>query len=322
VDTATLALRAREGVLHLDSLEGVAGGIAVRGRGALAIEEGRPAGSVELAFQSDSLGRLRPLVLGDLVIARDTLTALDRELLLAEDIDPDTLPTRAEVAVGGSVRGELTLSGSVREFAARGSATFARLRFGSNVARGATVTIDATGLPSLDGRIVSRIQADSVTVYGREYARAELDLDYARPSGRVEFALRRDDTEDYSGRAVFEATRADGTVELEALALRFDGRTWSLQSPAVISWNDADVRVDGMVIASPGDSVRIEVDGLVPRQGSADLRVSMTGLPLVRLASLAQERPRHRNPCRAPHLGHRRHQRPDLHHAQALPVGR
>ena len=288
VDTLALALRARSGVLHVDTLESVAGGVAVQARGMLAMEENGPERAVQIAFQSDSLGRLRPLWLGDEVIVRDTLTVLDRELLLAQGVDPDTLPMRADVEAAGSVLGELTLHGSVTDFAVRGRAAFDRLRYGPNAVGSATVTFDGTGLPSPGGRLAAHVQIDTLSVFDRDFVGAELGLEYERPGGRIDFALRRDGIEDYTGRAVFDVTSTERRVALEQLVLRFGERRWALEAPSALAWNDAGMSVADLVIASSADSVRIEVDGQVPRQGDVDLRVDVSGLSLARLASMAQ----------------------------------
>ena len=288
VDTLALAVRARAGILHVDTLASVAGGVAVQGRGMLAMEADGPARTVQIAFRSDSLGRLRPLWLGDVVIARDTLTALDRELLLAQGINPDTLPSRADVAAAGSVRGELTLRGSLEDFAARGQATFDRLQYGPHVVRSATVTFDGNGLPSLDGWLAAHAELDTLTVFERDFIGAELALEYTRPGGQIGFTLRCGQLEDYTGRAVFERTPTEGRVALEELVLRFGEHRWALQAPSVLAWNDAGMRIADLLITSPADSVRIEVAGLIPRQSNVDLSVNVSGLPLARLASMAQ----------------------------------
>jgi autotransporter translocation and assembly factor TamB len=288
VDNATLAVRAQRGVLYVDTLDGVAGGIAVQGRGNLALVRGGPAGVLTIDFQSDSLSRLRPLVLGDVVIVRDTLTALDRELLLAEGVDPDTLPTRADVEVGGAVRGRATLTGSIDDFAADANATFDRLRFGRNVVEGATVSFQGTGLPSRDARLTGTLDADTLELRGRAFQSAHLELEYGTQRGRVVLTMRRSADEDYSARAAFGLREGEGRVDLEQLALRFDSLTWALERPSSIVWNEQGVRIDGLVLSSPGDSMRLEVSGLVPRQGAADLTVRAQKLELDRLAALAQ----------------------------------
>ena len=288
VDTATLAARVRGGQLLLDTVDGIVGGIAVQARGALALQAGGAPGTVTVAFQSDSLGRLRPLVLGDVVIARDTLSALDRELLLAEGVDPDTLPTRADVEVSGAVAGEATLTGSLASFAASGSATFDRLRYGRDGVRGASVTFEGAGLPGVEGRLAATIEADSLTLRGREFLDALLTVEYAKPAGRVDLSLRRAEDEEYSAAASFELRPGEGSLALETLSLRFDTLRWAVERPARVSWNEAGVTIEGLALASADDEMRIEANGVLPRSGPADLTVHVQGLQLEQVSSLMQ----------------------------------
>jgi autotransporter translocation and assembly factor TamB len=288
VDAASLAVRARQGVLHVDTLEGVLGGIAVQGSGALALERAGPPGTLTIAFQSDSLSRLRPLVLGDVVIARDTLSELDRELLRAEGVDPDTLPTRADVELSGAIRGRATLTGSLPDFAADGGASFEGVRFGRSFVRGANVAFTASGLPSRDATVAGTLETDSLELQGRGFRGARLSFDYARPRGRFDVVVRRSEAEDYAARARFELREREGRLDLEELALRFDSLTWALERPSVLEWNDQGVRVQDFVLSSPEEPLRIEANGLIPRQGQADLSVRVQGFPLDRVAGLFQ----------------------------------
>jgi len=289
VDTAVVALRVREGRLFVDTMDAVLGGVLVSGQGTLAMEREGPAGIVTIAFQGDSLGRLRPLALGDEVVARDTLTELDRELLRVQGVDPDTLPTRAEVAVTGAVRGGVTVTGSVQEFAAQGNASFARVRYGRNVVRGVEVAFESASLPRLDGRLAVSLEADSLSVLGLDFVRAQLGLERDQAQGRFDLVLGRRPGEDYTVRGVFDREAGKRSVQLDELALRFDEFTWALERPAVMAWNDQGLDVRDFVLKGPADSLRVEVDGLIPREGPADLRVSVRDLRLERLARLVQQ---------------------------------
>ena len=288
VDTADVALRVREGRLFVDTMSAVLGGVLVQGQGTLALEREGPAGNLTIAFQSDSLGRLRPLVLGDAVIARDTLTELDRELLRVQGIEPDTLPTRDEVAATGAVRGGVTVTGSAQEFAARGNASFSRLRYGRNAVRGVELTFEGEGFPRREGRWAVSLQADSMSLVGLDFARARLGLDCDQGRGRFDIALGRRPREDYFVRGALDREVGKGSVQLDELALHFDEFTWALERPAVGLWNDQGLDVQDFVMSGPADSLRIEVDGLIPREGPADLRVSVRDLELERLARLFQ----------------------------------
>src|SRR5690606_27626159 len=185
-------------------------------------------------------------------------------------------------------RGQVTLTGSVSDFAADGSATFGRLRFGSHVARGADVTFSAVGLPSAGGRFAARVRADSLTLWGREFSDGELDATYARPDGRFDLVLRRSEGEDYTARAAFQTGAGGATVQLEQLTVRSDSATWALEAPAVVDWTGGEVHVRSFVLASPDGSPRIAVDGTLPRAGPAQLSLRVSDLSLARLAALAQ----------------------------------
>ena len=289
VDTAGVALRVREGRLLVDTMNAVLGGVLVQGQGALAMEREGPAGSVTIDFQSDSLGRLRPLMLGDVVIARDTLTELDRELLRVQGVDPDTLPTRDEVVATGAVMGRATVTGSVQEFAALGSASFSDLRYGRNGVGAVEVTFEGTGLPSREGRLAVSVDADSLSLLGLEFARAQMGFDYDRRLGSYDVALRGRPGEDYTVQGVFERGEGQGSVQLDELALRFDEVTWALEHPAEMRWNEQGFDVQGFAMTGPVDSLHIEVDGLIPREGPADLSVAVRDLNLERLARLFQK---------------------------------
>ena len=289
VDTAGVALRVREGRLFVDTMDAVLGGVLVHGQGTLAMEREGPAGSVTIAFQSDSLGRLRPLALGDVVIARDTLTELDRELLRVQGVEPDTLPTQTEVAVTGAVRGGVTVTGSVEEFAARGNASFSRVLYGGNVVRGLEVTFEGASLPRRDGRFTVSLQADSLSLLGLDFLRVRFGLDYDQAQGRFDVALGRRPGEDYTVRGVFDRGVGEGRVRLDELALSFDELSWALERPAVMVWDDQGFDVRDFVMNGAADSLRLEVDGLIPREGPADLRVAVQDLHLERLARLVQQ---------------------------------
>ena len=289
VDTAGVKLRVRGGRLFVDTMDAVLGGVRVHGLGTLAMEREGPVSSVIITFESDSLGRLRPLALGGEVIARDTLTELDRELLRVQGVDPDSLPTRAEVALTGAVQGRVTVTGSVQEFAAHGNASFDHVRYGRNVARGVEVAFEGASLPRLDGRLAVSLEADSLSVVGLDFVRAQLELERDQAQGRFDVVLGRRPGEDYTFRGVFNKEGGKRSVRLDELALRFDEITWALERPAVIAWNDQGLDVRDFVVNSPGDSLRIEVDGIIPREGPADLMVSVQDLHLERLARLVQQ---------------------------------
>jgi hypothetical protein len=98
IDAVATHLRAEEGVLHADSLQGTVGGIDFEGSGQLGLRSD-VGGSAQVRFSADSLVGLRPVLMGDSIMVRDDLTPLEGEMLRLQGIDPDTLPMAEEVRV-------------------------------------------------------------------------------------------------------------------------------------------------------------------------------------------------------------------------------
>lgn len=289
VDTVHLAARIRDGVLLLDTLTGRAAGFSVEAAGTLAVDSLRPSGEIVVAFATQSLVGVRPLFMGEAVIAADTLGALERELLRLEGIDPDTLPLLADVAMSGTAQGRVTLSGSVSDFTARGEVDLRDVQYGASRVASATVSGEAAGLPGLAGRITLVADLVEARVLGRSFSEGHAELDFARPEGTALVELRRSDDEDYRARASFEVDSLGGRVALEELALRFDTLSYQLATPASLAWNDSSVHVRDFELVSPGsDPLSIRAEGILPRRGQADFSVVGRGVRLERLIQLVQ----------------------------------
>lgn len=289
VGSLTARLRAGGGTLRLDTLVARTSAVDLEGGGTLAMAEGVPGGELVLEMTSDSLGGIRPFLLGDTVIARDTLSAIERNILEMEGVNPDTLPTEAAVTMDGRLRGRAVLRGSVRDFTATGSLRVDEVVYGTNFLEGADLEFDVEGLPGFESRMRGTLTADSVRIGERGFAGGEIVMDYTRPEGRVEILVVRSDVEDYRALATFETDSLGGVVHLDELTLRFDPVRWNLGGPASVSWNDDGITIRDLRLIRPGqDRMRILLDGRLPFRGDADFRVEMDSLSLEHLARLAQ----------------------------------
>lgn len=289
IDSLTTRFRIRDGTLLMDTVAARTSAVAVSGSGTLAVAEGVPEGELELDLASDSLGGLRPFLLGDTVIARDTLSAIERNILEMEGVNPDTLPTEDAVTMDGRLRGRVVLRGSLRDFAARGFLQVEEVVYGHSFLQGARLDFEAAGLPELGSRIQMTLQADSVRLASRSFMGAEASLDYTRPEGDLDLLVRRSEEEDYRVRAAFQADSLGGVVRLDTLALRFDPVRWSLARTATISWSQEGVTVQDFRLVRPGESaMRIAADGRLPIRGEGDFRLEVDSLSLGRLARLGQ----------------------------------
>lgn len=289
VDSARSAFRLAAGAATLDTLHAVTSLGTLDASGDLGLAEGLQPGEVRVAFSSESLDGLRPFFMTGPIIAADTLSRLEAELLRLEGVDPDTLPLLREIEVAGRVSAEATLSGAVDRFAAEGVVSIEGVRFRDNAITHAELDLQVDGLPGTEGRLAVSILADSFEVEGRDFASAAIDLDLSRSDGRLRADLRRSSEESYQARATFQANSTGGVLNLDELTARFAGGRWNLGGPARLLWDPVSFVVDNFSFTRPGvGGMRIEADGVLPRgSGPADFDLVVRDLPLERLTRVA-----------------------------------
>lgn len=289
VDTLTAAARIAGGVLAVDTLSADLAGLKLSGAGRLGLSRDAE-GEATVAFAADSIIGLRSIFLGDTVVARDTLTALEWDLLALEGIDPDTLATAADVAVEGAVEGRARLSGSLSSLDVEGSLSLRQAAFGTHSVDDLEVEVVARGLPSMAGNFDVRARARGVDVYERTFADVDVSTSVSGREGRGEVTAVRAPGEEYRvlGDFVLDSV-GGGVVDLEEASAAFDSVSWSLVRPTSVAWDSATVRVEDAEISRAGDDpMSIRADGTVSRRGASDFRLSVTGVHLERLMRLAQ----------------------------------
>lgn len=290
VDSARSAFRLEAGAATLDTLHAVTSLGTLDASGDLGLARDLRPGEVRVAFTSESLDGLRPFFMTGPIIASDTLSRLEIELLRLEGIDPDTLPLLRDIEVDGRVSAEATLRGAVDRFAAEGVVAVEGFRFRDNEISRAGLDLEVDGLPRAGGRLTASIVADSFAVAGRDFAGAAIEVDLSRAGGRLRADLRRSGEESYQARATYQADSTGGVLHLDELTTRFAGGRWNLGGPARLLWDSARFVVDDFSFTRPGPGgMRIEADGVIPRgRGPADFELAVRDLPLERLARVAR----------------------------------
>lgn len=290
VDSARSAFRLEAGAATLDTLYAATSLGTLDASGDLGLADGLPPGEVHVAFASESLDGLRPFFMAGPIIAADTLSRLEIELLRLEGIDPDNLPLLREIEVDGRVSAEATLRGAVDRFAAEGVVVIEGFRFRDNAISRGELDLQVDGLPGTGGRLTASILTDSFAVEGRDFASAAVDLDLSRSEGRLRADLQRSDEESYQARATYQADATSGVLHLDELTTRFAGGRWNLGGPARLLWDGERFVVDDFSFTRPGlGGMRIEADGIIPRgPGPADFELVVRSLPLERLVHVAR----------------------------------
>jgi autotransporter translocation and assembly factor TamB len=302
VEAASVDAEAGQGRLELEtfSLRSVAG--EVEGHGDLALSIDAPEGTLVFDWRLEDLSALRPLVMGEGPMDPDTLSVLERELLLFDGIEVDpagTVPLRGSASGSARIEGRLDdLRGSVELEAA----DVAWADFETTLAEVAgTFRVErrpeATEEEAPPFRITAMELRGGMTApsWGR-YAFEEIAFAGAGiPEALdVELDLRRQEGESYhtEGRVEFGPERV--AYRADVLELLLDPVAWSLVRPAHIAWENRVLRISDLEVARPGNGepVRILLDGFVDLDGALDLRAEAEGVDLDRLGGILQVEPR------------------------------
>lgn len=290
VDTLTASGRIQSGILVTDQLRGRVGGIDVSGRGRLGLLPGRW-GASTVEFSAPTLVGLRPLVMGvpDSVLVSDDLSPLDRELLRLQGIEPDTLPSSRDVRMEGEVAGAASLSGSIEDLDLGLIVDVVGGAFKQNQVDTARVAFTATGLPATLGDWEIGASAIGIVFGGREYERGGFEADMIAQAGAGRIEVVRRPGEEYRARGSFEIDSVGGRIELDEGSVRVDDQTWVVAQAGPVSWGDATLSVDSVVVVREGvDPMRLTVDGDLTRQGQSDFRLQVEGLHIERILYMAQ----------------------------------
>jgi len=292
VDRLAVRLLAEGGRLRVEELDLTSPVIVLTGTGELPLREGEPEGEIRLEWDASSLTALRPILFGDDPIASDTLTSLERQILVTQGVDPDTLGLAAQIDLDGRMQGEATLRGTVGNLQADGTMAFEDVVYGGFALGQAGGTVSASLRDGeLDAVEVVATMA-GLTLDGFEFEQGEARVDYGRGAGAFGVNLRSGEGEVYIGQGTFALDSLGFDVRLAEISLDLGDVLWALEEPAAIRVAGSSVRIDGLRIARPavvdGDLVRFEVDGILDLDGDSDLVVRADGIDLDRVAAIAQ----------------------------------
>lgn len=290
VDSSRLALRVEGGQVRLDTLQVRSPVGALAGAGHLPLGAAGPPGEVRLRLEIADLLPLRPLLMEVPALVYEDLSEFERNLLVLQGINPDTLTRAAEVALGGHGTVQLVVRGHPESLTGEIGFDLKGLRYRTHSLEGArgegAFQWASRGEPSLRIRMVT----DSLRIADRSFRDAALEVEFGPSGGNGALRLGRARGEEYLVRGGVSLREGGvGEGRLEELQFRFQDALWALDRPASFTWDPEAVRVEDFLLAEAGGGgMRIQVGGSFPLRGPGDLRLQAQGISLERLAVLAQ----------------------------------
>ncbi|HEX2092104.1 MAG TPA: translocation/assembly module TamB domain-containing protein, partial [Longimicrobiaceae bacterium] len=204
----------------------------------------------------------------------------------------DTAHAVPRDSLAGSLDASGTLAGNVTRFDLRGTAAMRDLvAFGNTVGNG-RVAYTWLNAPTPRSDLSLDAQLDRVQAGGFDLdsvaARVRYAGSRATGNGTLDLLVRQDSRRDYRALATFAVSPERKQLRYSQLALRFDTTTWRALRPGGVSWAGSGVEVQDVELGSE-EGGRVFVDGRLPTEGPADLRVAIDRLQVGDVLALMQD---------------------------------
>jgi hypothetical protein len=310
VSSATVRLAAANGMARIDTLsveipQGVATASGTFGL--------RPGTSGELRYQVDvdSLARLaaffppakegvvqpRPGIFASRIArARaDSLrearaTEVERAatgqppVILAAVDTPQAIPKNL---LAGSLQADGIATGNIKDFGLKGTASGENIIAQGNRIGSFSAQYDWTNALTPRSRVEVDGTARSVFAGGFDLDSVRAKVSYQKPNGTAELTVIQNATDIYSLNADYVLNKVRNEVQLNRMQLRFDSTIWASTGPSTVHWGQAGWDIGRLELRNNTNG-RIFVDGLIPKEGRANLEVAIDNFAIEDLISLAQ----------------------------------
>jgi translocation and assembly module TamB len=309
ISSATVRLSAANGLARVDTIAlEIPHGLAMAS-GAFGLRQG-VTGELRYRVNIDSLSGLAPLFRSQQgefpprpgILARRIERARTDSARVAEATEVQRAaiggrpPTLAAVdtpravrrnQLSGSITAEGVATGNIKDFGARGTATG-----DSIVALGNTVEhirADYNWTAARTPQSLFELNANSTHILtaGFDLDSVKLKLGYRKPNGTLNLTINQDDKTNYAANAAFVLNKDRNELRFNELRLTFDSTVWASTGPSLIHWGRAGVDVDKLELKNSANG-RIFVDGLIPKEGSANLQVAVDNFAVEDVVRLTQ----------------------------------
>lgn len=202
-------------------------------------------------------------------------------------IPVDTPRAIPRAALAGSLSAAGTLTGNIHAFDAAGRAAGEDLVVRGNAAKRLRAEFAWTGITQPKPRIQVRASGDSLSIAGFSLDTAAVGITYAGGSGDLALYARQGADRDIAARTAFTLHPDHKEVHIAQAAVRIDTVFWRTAHATAVRWGGAGIRVNDFELINDRGG-RIFADGLLPTEGSANLRLAVRDLNVRDVLALVQ----------------------------------
>ena len=308
IDRANVKIAAANGMARVDTLAVELPQGIVEAKGTFGLAPGQT-GTINYHVAIDSLSRIAGLISNDTGVVQPRPGILASRIARAK-ADSAKLARATEVEravtgmplprfavdtpkvvprneISGSAQANGVATGNIRNFSLKGTASGSSI-----VARGSSVgsfTADYDWINARTPQSQVRVnaQARAVNAAGFSLDSVGMKYTYAKPNGTAQIVVSQDNSRTYTADAAFILNKVRNELRLNNLKLQFDTSVWASTRVASLHWGQAGVEVDSLELRN-GPTGRIFVNGLIPKQGSANLDVAVDNLNVGDVIALTQ----------------------------------
>lgn len=308
VDSAKIRVTIADGLAHFDTLAvNVPTGFA-HASGSIGLVDGRE-GELAYEIEIDSLSAFAGIIGGEPgeteprpgILAERLERARADSALLAERTEVEraatgAAPPRLQVdtptavprdVVTGSLRAEGTARGNIRRLSLTGTASGQDITARGHFAEHFATEYRLDHLGTRNARINATASLITAHLGGFELDTVHAQVNHTSGRGQAEVTVRQDDLRLYAANADYVLHADHNEVHLNDLRLRFDTTVWQSLRPSAIEWGGRGIVVEDLELTA-GEGRRLYVNGLVPSEGVADLRVVAERFELGDIAGVLQ----------------------------------
>ncbi|MEO5590395.1 MAG: translocation/assembly module TamB domain-containing protein [Gemmatimonadaceae bacterium] len=310
VEGATVRLAAANGMARIDTLTVVAPQGELSASGNFGLAPGR-SGQLRYHVSIDSLNQLasllppptdgavapRPGILASRAAAarQDSTreakaTEVERAAMGRPPVTMATVdsPTAISLSVlSGSLKADGVATGNIRDFGLTGTASGSDIIARGNTVQRFNATYDWTRALTPQSHLDVNAYAGNVSASGFALDSVHAKIGYTKPQGAAELTVVQNTRNIYSVNADFLLNKVRNELQLNRMLLRFDSTLWTSTRPSIVHWGEAGIDVDKLEIRNQGIG-RIYIDGLIPKEGRANVQIAVDNFAVQDLISLAQ----------------------------------